>query len=85
MPMAILVATERAIGIKVYVMKGRWGIVDMRLTKIDPSSDLSGLPYERLWDDGDVKTHARSVEKFMPMARWPQLNYGAYGLAVTGA
>ncbi|MEM6462638.1 MAG: FAD-dependent oxidoreductase [Pseudomonadota bacterium] len=43
--------------------EGGWGIVGMQLTEIDPTSDLSGLPYERLWDDGDVKSHAHSVER----------------------
>lgn len=52
-----------AIGIREMRAEGGWGIIGMQLSEIDPTSDLSGLPYERLWDDGDVKVHARSVER----------------------
>ena len=49
-------------GIRETRAEGGWGIVGMQLTEIDPTSDLSGLPYERLWDDDDVAVHARSVD-----------------------
>lgn len=52
-----------AMGIREMRAEGGWGIIGMQLSEIDPTSDLSGLPYERLWDDGDVKVHARSVER----------------------
>ncbi|MGX8011857.1 oxidoreductase [Mesorhizobium sp. ORM8.1] len=52
-----------AIGIRETRAEGGWGIVAMQLSEIDPTSDLSGLPYERLWDDEDVKAHARSVAR----------------------
>jgi len=52
-----------AIGIRETRAEGGWGIVGMQLSEIDPSSDLSGLPYERLWDGADVSRHARSVER----------------------
>ena len=52
-----------AIGIRETRAEGGWGIIGMQLSEIDPTSDLSGLPYERLWDDGDVAVHARSVER----------------------
>ncbi|MBX5179009.1 FAD-dependent oxidoreductase [Rhizobium lentis] len=52
-----------AIGIRETRAEGGWGIVAMQLSEIDPTSDLAGLPYERLWDDGDVAAHARSVER----------------------
>lgn len=52
-----------AIGIRETRAEGCWGIVGMQLSEIDPTSDLSGLRYERLWDDGDVKTHAASVSR----------------------
>lgn len=51
-----------AIGIRETRAMGGWGIVAMQLSEIDPTSDLSGLPYERLWDEEDVKAHAKSVE-----------------------
>ncbi|WP_370241031.1 oxidoreductase [Pararhodobacter marinus] len=52
-----------AIGIRETRAEGGWGIVAMQLSEIDPTSDLSGLPYERLWDEEDVRAHARSVER----------------------
>lgn len=52
-----------AIGIRETRAEGGWGIVSMQLSEIDPTSDLAGLPYERLWDDGDVIAHARSVDR----------------------
>lgn len=52
-----------AIGIREMRAMGGWGIIGMQLSEIDPTSDLSGLPYERLWDDGDVRAHAKSVER----------------------
>jgi dimethylamine/trimethylamine dehydrogenase len=52
-----------AAGIREARAEGGWGIVAMQLTEIDPTSDLSGLPYERLWDDEDVRSHARSVAR----------------------
>ena len=52
-----------AIGIRQTRAEGGWGIVSMQLSEIDPTSDLSGLPYERLWDDEDVRAHAKSNER----------------------
>ncbi|MBU2983157.1 FAD-dependent oxidoreductase [Lentibacter algarum] len=52
-----------AIGIREMRAEGGWGIIGMQLSEIDPTSDLSGLPYERLWDEGDVKAHAHSVDR----------------------
>lgn len=52
-----------AIGIRETRAEGGWGIVAMQLSEIDPTSDLAGLPYERLWDDGDVQAHSRSVSR----------------------
>lgn len=52
-----------AIGIRETRAEGGWGVVSMQLSEIDPSSDLSGMPYERLWDEGDVRSHAKSNER----------------------
>lgn len=52
-----------AIGVRETRAEGGWGIVSMQLSEIDPTSDLSGMPYERLWDDGDVQSHALSNER----------------------
>ena len=73
-----------AIGIRSMRAEGGWGIVGMQLTEIDPSSDLSGLPYERLWDDGDVKTHARSVEKIHAHGALASIELGHTGLRSRG-
>lgn len=42
---------------------GGWGTVCMQLAEIDPSSNISNLPMEAFWDDQDVASHARMVEK----------------------
>ena len=52
-----------AMGVRAMRAEGGWGIVGMQLSEIDPTSDLAGLPYERLWDSGDVAVHAKSVER----------------------
>ena len=52
-----------AAGVRETRAEGGWGLVGMQLSEIDPTSDLSGLPYERLWDDGDVRSHAHQVER----------------------
>ena len=36
-----------AIGIRELRAEGGWGIIGMQLSEIDPTSDLSGLPYDR--------------------------------------
>ena len=46
------------IGFCAMLAEGGWGIVSAGLTEIDPSSDLSNLPHERLWDDSDIPRHA---------------------------
>ena len=52
-----------AMGVRAMRAEGGWGIVGMQLSEIDPTSDLAGLPYERLWDRGDVAVHAESVQR----------------------
>ena len=52
-----------AMGFRETRAEGGWGIVAMQLTEIDPTSDLSGLRYERLWDDHDTRRHAASVAR----------------------
>ncbi|MFM2391097.1 MAG: hypothetical protein RLZZ437_2652 [Pseudomonadota bacterium] len=52
-----------AMGFRETRAEGGWGIVAMQLTEIDPTSDLSGLRYERLWDDHDTLRHAASVSR----------------------
>jgi dimethylamine/trimethylamine dehydrogenase len=47
------------IGIREMRAEGGWGIVSTGLCEIDPSSDLSNLPYEKLWDDSDIPRHAK--------------------------
>ena len=50
-----------AMGFRETRAEGGWGIVAMQLTEIDPTSDLSGLRYEKLWDAHDIRRHAASV------------------------
>jgi len=52
-----------AMGFRETRAEGGWGIVAMQLTEIDPTSDLSGLRYERLWDEHDTRRHAASVAR----------------------
>lgn len=52
-----------AMGVRAMRAEGGWGIVGMQLSEIDPTSDLAGLPYERLWDNEDVAVHAQSVAR----------------------
>ena len=43
--------------------EGGWGVVCTEECEIHPSSDLSSGALMRLWDDSDIPTHARMVEK----------------------
>lgn len=52
-----------SIGMREMKAEGGWGTIAMQLAEIDPSSDISNLPMERLWDDTDVKAHALMVER----------------------
>ncbi len=42
---------------------GGWGTVCMQVAEIDPSSNISNLPMETFWDEQDIASHARMVEK----------------------
>ena len=43
--------------------EGGWGVVCTEYCSIHPSSDDTPLPSHSLWDDKDVRSHARMVEK----------------------
>jgi len=43
--------------------EGGWGVVCTEECEIHPSGDLSSGTLMRLWDDSDIPTHARMVEK----------------------
>lgn len=73
-----------AIGIRETRAEGGWGIVAMQLSEIDPTSDLSGLPYERLWDEGDVQTHARSVTRIHAHGALASIELGHTGIRSRG-
>ncbi len=73
-----------AIGIRETRAEGGWGIVAMQLSEIDPTSDLSGLPYERLWDEGDVKSHARSVARIHSHGALASIELGHTGIRSRG-
>ena len=71
-------------GIRETRAEGGWGIVGMQLTEIDPTSDLSGLPYERLWDDDDVAVHARSVDAIQAHGALASIELAHTGLRSRG-
>jgi len=73
-----------AIGIRETRAEGGWGIVAMQLSEIDPTSDLSGLPYERLWDEGDVQAHARSVARIHAHGALASIELGHTGIRSRG-
>lgn len=73
-----------AIGIRETRAEGGWGIIGMQLSEIDPTSDLSGLPYERLWDEGDVKVHAKSVERIHAHGALASIELGHTGIRSRG-
>ena len=73
-----------AIGIRETRAEGGWGIVAMQLSEIDPTSDLSGLPYERLWDEGDVTAHARSVARIHAHGALASIELGHTGIRSRG-
>ena len=52
-----------SIGMRAMKAEGGWGVVSMQLVEIDPTSNISNLPMETLWDEQDVRSQARLVEK----------------------
>ncbi|MFP6806163.1 MAG: NAD(P)-binding protein [Pseudomonadales bacterium] len=42
--------------------EGGWGVVSTGAVSTHPSSDDSPLPFARLWDDNDIRSHAMSCE-----------------------
>ena len=42
--------------------EGGWGVVSTGAVSTHPSSDDSPLPFARLWDDNDVRSHALSCD-----------------------
>lgn len=42
--------------------EGGWGVVSTGAVSTHPSSDDSPLPFARLWDDNDIRSHALSCE-----------------------
>ena len=42
--------------------EGGWGVVTTGAVSTHPSSDDSPLPFARLWDDNDIRSHAMSCE-----------------------
>jgi len=73
-----------AMGVRAMRAEGGWGIVGMQLSEIDPTSDLAGLPYERLWDSGDVAVHAKSVERIQAHGALASIELAHTGLRSRG-
>ncbi|MFT5484700.1 MAG: dimethylamine/trimethylamine dehydrogenase [Halieaceae bacterium] len=42
--------------------EGGWGVVSTGAVSTHPSSDDSPLPFARLWDDNDIRSHAMSCD-----------------------
>ncbi|HVT52794.1 MAG TPA: NADH:flavin oxidoreductase, partial [Dongiaceae bacterium] len=42
--------------------EGGWGVVCTEYCSIDPRSDDTPYPYATLWDDGDIKAHAKMTD-----------------------
>ncbi len=75
---------EGHIGIRAMRAEGGWGIVSTGLTEIDPSSDLSNLPYERLWNGKDVARHARIAAAVQAHGALAAVELGHTGLRSRG-
>lgn len=75
---------EGHIGIRAMRAEGGWGIVSTGLTEIDPTSDLSNLPYERLWNDRDVARHARIAAAIQAHGSLAAVELGHTGLRSRG-
>lgn len=75
---------EGHIGIRAMRAEGGWGIVSTGLTEIDPGSDLSNLPYERLWNDKDVARHARIAAAIQAHGSLAAVELGHTGLRSRG-
>lgn len=69
-----------SIGMRAMKAEGGWGVVSMQLAEIDPTSDISNLPMEKFWDDTDVKSHARMVEKVKAFGSLTAIELGHTGL-----
>ena len=69
-----------AIGIREMKARGGWGVVSMQLAEIDPTSDISNLPLEKLWDETDVRSHARMVERVKTHGAITAVELGHTGL-----
>ena len=42
--------------------EGGWGVVSTGAVSTHPSSDDSPLPFARLWDDNDIRSHAMTCD-----------------------
>ena len=69
-----------SIGMREMKAEGGWGVVAMQLAEIDPSSDISNLPMEKFWDETDVRSHARMVERVKAHGSLTAIELGHTGL-----
>ena len=74
-----------AIGIREMRAEGGWGIIGMQLSEIDPTSDLSALPYAGVWNEWDVEVHAKSVERIHAHGALVSIELAHIGLRSRGA
>lgn len=69
-----------SIGMRAMKAEGGWGVVSMQLAEIDPSSDISNLPMEKFWDEIDVRSHARMIERVKAFGALTAIELGHTGL-----
>ena len=69
-----------SIGMRAMKAEGGWGVVSMQLAEIDPTSDISNLPMEKFWDETDVRSHARMVERVKAFGSLTAIELGHTGL-----
>lgn len=69
-----------SIGMRAMKAEGGWGVVSMQLAEIDPTSDISNLPMEKFWDETDVRSHARMVERVKSHGSLTAIELGHTGL-----
>ena len=69
-----------SIGMREMKARGGWGVVSMQLAEIDPTSDISNLPLEKFWNEYDIRTHARMIERVKAHGAITAIELGHTGL-----
>lgn len=59
---------------------GGWGVVSTQITEIGPDTDLGSHPVERLWDEQDLPTHIKQVERIHEHGALAAIELGHAGM-----